>query len=304
MHNDINPDSKLTILVVDDERSNLAMLNMILCDEYEIITAKTGEAALLLAVEARPDLILLDIILPDINGFDVLVKLKEDPTTQKIPVIFITGLNSESDEEKGLRLGAVDYIQKPFKNVLVKARVNTHIEMQWQMRVVEQLGLIDPLTGIPNRRSFDDRLEMEWRRAIREKKPISFLMIDIDRFKIYNDTYGHPQGDTLLKAVARIFKERAKRPGDLSARLGGEEFGILLPDTGMPSALSIAEKIHADVESLRAPTADGTEITSTTISIGVASVLPGKHDLASDFIFTADKNLYTAKTSGRNKVCW
>jgi diguanylate cyclase (GGDEF)-like protein len=296
--------AKLTVLAVDDEHANLAVLYEILHDEYEILTAETGEAALLLAAEAKPDLILLDIILPDINGFEVLAKLKENLDTGKIPIIFITGLNSESDEERGLRLGAVDYIQKPFKSILVKARIYRQIEMLRNIRVAEKQGLIDPLTDISNRRNFDERLDMEWRRAIREKRPISFLMIDIDKFKDYNDTYGHPQGDTMLREAARILKKRAKRPGDLPARLGGEEFGVLLPDTDRMSALVIAENIRTDAAALRVPTADGTEITSMTISVGLVSALPEERDPVSEFISTADKNLYLAKTSGRIMLCW
>ncbi|MDR3338344.1 MAG: diguanylate cyclase [Treponema sp.] len=296
-------DSKYTILIVDDEKANLTILNQILSEEYEIYMAKSGKAAFKLAVEGKPDLILLDILLPDINGFDVLVNLKENPETRSIPVICITGLDSEKDEEKGFLLGAVDYIKKPFKHTIVKVRVKNHMEIVRQMHVIERLGLIDPLTDIANRRSFDDRIAMEWRRAIREKRPISFFMMDIDKFKNYNDTYGHLQGDALLKAAAKIFTLNARRPADLPARLGGEEFGILLPNTGFEAALLIAESIRADVEALRVPTEDGSEMTGTTISIGVVSVLPGGNDLVKDFISRADENLYAAKETGRNKVC-
>jgi diguanylate cyclase (GGDEF)-like protein len=143
---------------------------------------------------------------------------------------------------------------------------------------------------------------MEWRRAIREKQPISFFMLDIDKFKNYNDTYGHLQGDALLKAVAKIFTVNARRPADLSARLGGEEFGILLPCTGPEAALLIAENIRADVEALKVPTADGSEITGTTVSIGVVTTTPAGKDMVKDFISRADENLYAAKETGRNKV--
>ncbi|MDR3342998.1 MAG: diguanylate cyclase [Treponema sp.] len=299
----MNDGPKHTILTIDDEDANLMVLNHILFEKYDIYMAKTGQVALKLAREKKPDLILLDIILPDITGFEVLEKLQSDPETNKIPVICITGLDSENDEEKGFLLGAVDYIKKPFKNTIVKIRVNTHIKILQQMRIIERYGLTDPLTDIANRRNFDERIDMEWRRAIREKKPVSFLMIDIDKFKHYNDTYGHPQGDTLLKTVAKIFVAIARRPADLPARLGGEEFGILLPSTGAEAAFLVAESIRAAVESLRVPTADRSEMTTVTVSIGVATALPAKNDLVKDFISRADKNLYIAKKTGKNRVC-
>ncbi|MDR1901001.1 MAG: diguanylate cyclase [Treponema sp.] len=293
---------KFTILIVDDEKVNLAVLNRILSDEYRIFIAKSGETALQLIASEKPDMILLDVILPDINGFDIIVKLKEKPDTKNIPVICITGSDSEADEEKGFRLGAVDYIMKPFSSSIVKARVRTHMEIVRQMRAVERLGLTDPLTNISNRRSFDDRLNMEWRRAIREKKPISCLMIDIDNFKNYNDTYGHQQGDILLKKIAKIFSSRARRPADLPARLGGEEFGMLFPDTDGEAAVSIAEGIRSDVEALRVPIAGGEGVSAATISIGVVSAAPGRNAPVKDFISLAGEYLYAAKRAGKNRV--
>jgi diguanylate cyclase (GGDEF)-like protein len=299
----MNDDPKQTILIVDDEKANLIVLNQILSGAYKIFMAKTGQAALKLARAKKPDLILLDIILPDISGFEVLEKLQSESETNSIPVICITGLDSENDEEKGFLLGAVDYIKKPFKSTIVKMRVNTHIKILQQMRVIKSYGFTDPLTDIPNRRCFDERIVMEWRRAVREKKPLSFLMIDIDQFKSYNDTYGHHQGDVLLKAVAQIFLAMVRRPADLPARIGGEEFGILLPDTGAESALLVAESIRAAIESLRVPTVDGSKMTAVTISIGLATALPVKDDSVKDFVSQTDKNLYSAKTTGRNRIC-
>jgi diguanylate cyclase (GGDEF)-like protein len=240
--------------------------------------------------------------MPDISGFDVLSRLKETQSTQNIPVIIITGLSGEDDEERGFFLGAVDYITKPFKNGIVRARVGTQMQVLRHIRTIERLGLIDPLTDIANRRSFDDHFDLEWRRAARDKLPISFLMMDIDKFKNYNDTYGHPQGDVLLQNIARIFASAARRPSDLAARLGGEEFGILLPDTDAADALIIAEKIRAETEAMRIPTADGKTITTATISIGATTIYPGENDKPKDFLSKADENLYTAKTTGRNRI--
>jgi diguanylate cyclase (GGDEF)-like protein len=294
---------KFKVLAVDDEKSNLMVLHSILSAEYSVFTARTGEEALSRVAENPPDLILLDILLPGIDGFEVLRRLKGSPETRLIPVIIITGLQSDVDEEKGLLLGAVDYITKPFKNTIVMARVKTHIQIVRQFRMIERLGLVDPLTDIPNRRCFDDRIGIEWRRAIREGKPISFLMMDLDNFKQYNDSWGHPQGDVLLKSVCRAFTAAARRPGDMAARLGGEEFGVLLPDTDLSASLKVAEEIRSRIENLRVPTVDGKTETGITISIGAASLIPARDMSIADFISTADRCLYAAKASGRNRVC-
>jgi diguanylate cyclase (GGDEF)-like protein len=172
-----------------------------------------------------------------------------------------------------------------------------------QFRIIEKLGMVDPLTDIPNRRCFDDRLANEWRRALRDRKPVSFLMLDVDKFKNYNDTWGHPQGDTLLTSIACIFSSVARRPGDVAARLGGEEFGVLLYDADMNAALKIAEEIRSRVEQMVVPTADGKTETRVTVSIGAVSCIPEKDTATADFLLTADKNLYKAKESGRNRVC-
>jgi diguanylate cyclase (GGDEF)-like protein len=299
---DMGADGGYSILVVDDENSNLVALDKILRPEYTVLTARSGDEALRLAGAHKPDLMLLDVIMPGMSGFEVLVKLKESVDTKNIPVIIITGITGDNDEERGFFLGAVDYITKPFKNTIVKARVRTHIQMVRQIRTIEKLGLVDALTDIPNRRSFDNRIEVEWRRCIREVKPISFLMLDLDKFKNYNDAYGHPQGDVLLKSVAKVFASWARRPTDMAARLGGEEFGVLLPEADLNSALGIAEKIRAEVESLRIPTFDGNEITSATVSIGISSTTPGEEDSMEEFIAHADELLYAAKAAGRNRI--
>jgi len=242
-------------------------------------------------------------MMPGMNGFETLKILKESVETQNLPVIIITVENNDATEEKCFNLGAVDFISKPFSSVVVRARVKNQLQIVNQFRTIERLGLIDPLTNIRNRRSFNDRLNTEWRRCLREKAPLSFLMLDVDKFKDYNDTYGHPQGDTLLKTLAMIFESSARRPADIIARLGGEEFGLLLPNTSLKPAMEIAETIRESVESLRVLTADGRSDTRTTISIGVAALVPTEDMHAEDLICKADEYLYMAKTSGRNKVC-
>jgi diguanylate cyclase (GGDEF)-like protein len=294
---------KCRILVIDDEKTNLLILYKILSPDYMIFTAKSGSEGLRQAASERPDIILLDIIMPDMSGFDVLKVLKSDPELKDIPVIIITGLDNESDEEKGFLLGAVDYIFKPFKNTIVMARVKTHIQIVQYIKMIEQLNRADPLTGIPNRRCFDERIAVEWKRAARGNMPVSFMMIDVDKFKDYNDTYGHPQGDALLKAISEIFVSTARRPPDMAVRLGGEEFGILLPETPEKAACMIAEEVRSRVEAARIPLADGSAFTSTTISIGVTTQIPDEESVLEDFIARADANLYIAKNAGRNRIC-
>ncbi|MDR1961842.1 MAG: diguanylate cyclase [Gracilibacteraceae bacterium] len=293
---------RYTILIVDDAKMNLMTLYRILSQDYAVLAAKNGLDALSQAEKYAPDLILLDIMMPDIDGFEVLVRLKESPNTQNIPVIIITGLDNVDGEIKGFSLGAVDYITKPFQSDIVRARVKTQIKIISQMQTIEKLSLMDPLTGIANRRCFDDRMAMEWKRAIRDQAPISFLMMDIDKFKTYNDTYGHPQGDVLLKMAAQVFTAAARRPADLAARLGGEEFGVLLPYANLENALAVAEKIRSGVENMRTPTADESVITTATISIGVVSAVPRETDLIKEFISEADACLYNAKNTGRNRI--
>ena len=266
--------------------------------------AKTGDAAIKRALADKPDLILLDVMLPDLSGFDVLTKLKLMDETRNVPVIFITGLTGASDEEKGLSLGAVDYITKPFNDAVVKARVRTHLQIVKHIRTIERLGLVDALTDIPNRRMFDMRMKDEWRRTCRSRSPLSILMIDVDRFKNYNDTYGHPQGDILLQFAARILLGNLRRPSDFAARLGGEEFAVLLADTGADGAAVVAENIRDGIGSAVIPYLNTGEPTSVTVSIGGSSTVPDMGMVMSDFIQLADQNLYIAKENGRNNaVC-
>jgi len=290
-----------TILITDDEKMNVEILGSILSPMYNLFISMNGPRTLAIANEHAPDLILLDIIMPGMSGFEVITKLKESDVTNKIPVIFITGLRSSEDEEKGLFLGAVDYITKPFNKSIVKARVNTHIKIIDQMRTIERIGLLDPLTKIANRRGFEERLSAEWRRALRERTPISFLMMDVDKFKNYNDTFGHQQGDAALKAVAEISVKTLKRPVDFAARWGGEEFVILLPGTDIDGAAEVAEGIRRHVEASVILT-EGEAETRITVSIGVNSGIPDADTPTADFLNKADQALYKAKESGRNRV--
>ena len=293
---------KNSILIVDDEKASLMYLNHLLGVDYVIYTARDAEDALEKANKYLPDLILLDIIMPGMNGYEALVSLKGSNVTKDIPVIFITGLSGNDDEIKGLDTGAEDYITKPFNNTIVKLRVRNQIKMVNQMRTIERLSMIDHLTDIANRRSFNLQMEREWRRAIRTQSPISLIMVDVDKFKIYNHTYGYPQGDIVLQKVVDLVKQNLSRAADFMARLGGEKFAVLLPMTDMTGALSIAENIRTTVESTIIPCLNGVP-TNITVSIGVNSQMPSQDDSVDFFIFQADNALFTAKEMGRNRAC-
>lgn len=295
--------NSFSILVVDDDRSNLDVLTHILKSQYTVQVAKSGISALKRARELQPDLILLDIVMPDMNGFEVLAELKGSDETRHIPVIFITGLTQSEDEEKGFLLGAVDYIVKPFKTAIVKARVRTHLRIVKQIQTIERLCMIDALTDIPNRRSFDQQSSVEWKRATRDKQPLSLLIIDVDHFKVFNDTYGHPQGDVVLQAIGQMLHKFLKRPADFASRIGGEEFAVLLPNTRPEDVAHLAEELRATAEALQVHSLDSGPPLSVTISIGVASAVPEHGMQLSDFIALADEALYSAKNTGRNRVC-
>ena len=304
------------ILIVDDSLLNQAVLRNILSPEqtdagnlphesgpYIIEVAMSGQEALEKVTPFNPDLILLDIVMPGMSGFDVLAKLKESDDTQAIPVIIISSLSDEANEEKGLRLGAVDYIRKPFVQSIVMARIKTHQAIAKQMRTFENQALYDPLTSLLNRRSFDFHIDRIWGHLVRQKETISLLMIDVDNFKKVNDTYGHDSGDVVLRAVADAISGTLKRASDLLFRWGGEEFTVLLPSTHIDGAMLIAERVRESVSNADMKDACGTEIPRVTVSIGVASMTPCAGSAISELVRQSDKALYAAKESGKNRVC-
>ena len=222
--------------------------------------------------------------------------------SRNIPVIIITGMDDEESEERGLMLGAVDYIKKPFKHGIVRARINTQIHFIKQMQTIEQLGMLDGLTGISNRRAFDIQLQTEWNRAIKEATELSMIMLDIDNFKIYNDTYGHPQGDIILQSIAKILKSETKDSPNMVFRYGGEEFAVILPTDGLAGSVHVAERIRLRVEETEVLSIFSDTLTSVTVSLGVASMKPSITDSVYYIIERADQKLYQAKHDGRNRV--
>jgi len=298
-------DHKQRVLVVDDERVNRATLAAVLKDDHQVILAKSGEQALdRLSIDAEIDLILLDVIMPDMDGYEVLHRIKSNDATKDIPVIFITALNSIGDEERGLSLGASDYVGKPFSPAIVKARVSNLLRFVRQRKMLETLAGRDGLTEIANRRTFDQALEQEIGRSMRSGQALSLIMLDIDYFKQFNDHYGHARGDEALKTVARVLTQTLHRPADMVARFGGEEFAIIMPDTGAPGGQEVAEAVRHAVVSLAIPHANSQAHPQLTISVGGITLTAFSSHTATQIIQLADEQLYKAKEQGRNRVCW
>ncbi|MBF0341129.1 MAG: diguanylate cyclase [Magnetococcales bacterium] len=291
------------VFIVDDETVSIDVLATLLRPDYRVVSAKSGEAALArLDSHALPDLILLDVVMPGMNGYQVCEQLKNSVRTRDIPVIFITSSIAEEDETQGFSVGAVDYIGKPFRPAIVLARVRTHVELKKRGDMLERLAILDGLTSIPNRRRFDQFMEYEWSRSLRYAHPFSLLLMDIDFFKLYNDHYGHAQGDACLRLVAEAISRSMPRTVDLAARYGGEEFACVLPATHEAGATAVAERILQAVRGLQIPHAHSKVADHVTVSIGVASMVPTLQRQPLDLITRADQALYKAKRSGRNRL--
>lgn len=295
---------KPMILIVDDKPANIHILAEALGSQYDITVATSGKLALELIGRAnKPDLILLDIIMPEMDGYEVCNRIKENDATKDIPVIFVTARNAPSDEEHGFNLGVVDYISKPYNLPIVLARVRNHLKLKLKSDMLESLAMLDGLTGIPNRRRFDEIIGMEWRRAVRSGRSLSLVMMDIDFFKQYNDNYGHGAGDNCLIKVASALARCLSRPGDLVARYGGEEFIALLPLTDEAGAFTIAKRFLSEIDSLMIPHAYSEAAGYVTISAGCASIIPTRTTSHKLLLQSADTLLYEAKKNGRNRVC-
>jgi len=294
---------KQTVLIVDDAPENIRLLGEELAQDYDLVVATNGEDALGIAFsEDPPDLILLDIVMPGMDGYDVCKRLKAEEATRHMPVIFLTAKSNESDEQKGLSLGAVDYITKPFSLAIVKARVKNHLELKQRGDMLEAMSARDPLTGLANRGRLGQVLQMEWRRCLRTARPLALIMIDIDHFKSYNDSLGHAAGDACIKSVAQALDAAMRRPGDLVARYGGEEFTAILPDTDAQGVIAVATTMRETVESLAINHPSSPISDWVTISCGAAIAIPASHLTSEDLLSAADKMLYRAKEKGRNRV--
>lgn len=290
-----------TILIVEDSLLQAQALERILEGAYQVQLCSEGRQALKAVEQLRPSLILLDIIMPGMDGFAVLEALKQNERVKDIPVILITGLSDTKNEEKGLLLGAVDYIIKPFHDRVVKARVDTHTQLYRYRRAMEHLAQLDGLTGIPNRRSFDQQLQKQWGQAMADRAPLAIGMLDVDLFKQYNDKYGHLQGDDALKFVAKTLYSTLQQPEAFTARYGGEEFVFLLWGDAVSQGEALATSLCESISLLGLPhptTPSGV----LTVSLGLLTLTPTPHLPPLDALRQADALLYQAKAQGRNRV--
>jgi diguanylate cyclase (GGDEF)-like protein len=334
-----NPESSLgSILLVDDKPDNLRLLSTMLIEhQYEVRRVTKGVMALKTAKAAPPDLIVLDIKLPDIDGYEVCQSLKSDSLTAEIPIIFISALDHVLDKVKAFSVGGVDYITKPFQVEEVLVRVKNHLtlrtqhkqlleqnerlqqeiqarkeieaalqesqlELQKLNQELQRLVHLDGLTQTANRRQFDHYLQQEWDRLIAEQKPLSLIMCDVDYFKSYNDTYGHQAGDDCLRAIAQAISQAISRSTDLVARYGGEEFGIILPQTELGEAEAIAQKIQQEVQYLKLVHSQSQASAYITLSLGITCLIPQPNSSQCLLIEWADRALYQAKKQGRNCI--
>lgn len=327
------------VLIVDDQLDNLRVLSTILTKEgYYVRKALNGQMALIACETMPPDIILLDINMPEMNGYEVCERLKDNPQTSNIPVIFISVLDDVLDKVKGFKIGGADYITKPFQFEEVLARVqhqltiqrlqiklqetnrklleqNSQLSTEIEKRIKAEAALqsannklrelvwSDSLTQIANRRYLDDYLQREWQRSAREQVPLAFILCDIDYFKYYNDTYGHVAGDACLKRVAKAIRGAIRRPADLVARYGGEEFGIVLPNTSFDGGVLIAENIQSQVQTLKIAHLSSGVSEYLTLSMGIASKVPTHQSSPKILLAASDKALYQAKVRGRNRYC-
>jgi len=309
-------DQRHKILVVDDEPINIMLLERVLEKEYLVFTAHSGLKAIEVARLENPDLILLDVMMPHMDGFETCARLKSISETRNIPVIFITAKLDSDSQTHGLEIGAVDYIAKPINVQLTVTRIHNHMALKLHMdmleyinneldiknRQLEALSRQDGLTGLANRRYFDEAIETELRRSAREGKPLSLFLCDIDLFKQYNDHYGHLAGDDCLRSIAAIMQRIFRRSGDTIARYGGEEFAIILPNTPYSMAVQLAETLRAQVQSEAMPQSISPEAPHLTISIGAVTLENSLGVSPKWFAETADKALFESKHAGRNLV--
>lgn len=318
----------VNILIVDDRYENLFVLESLLDNMgCNIIKATSGNEALSLMLDYDFALVLLDVQMPDMDGFETAELMRSSSKTRYIPIIFVTAISKEQKcVFKGYEVGAVDYLSKPIEPIILQSKVKVFIELYNQKRLIEEqsallqlklneltelreqnfklenLSLCDGLTGISNRRHFDQYIEMSWKSGIRSGKPLSMIMGDIDFFKDFNDNYGHLKGDECLIDIARTIASSCKRPLDLAARYGGEEFSVLLPETDKTEALALAEQIRKSIEELSLTHEFSKVASHVTISLGVTTIVPNSSYSIDEFINCADKALYISKSKGKNCV--
>jgi diguanylate cyclase (GGDEF)-like protein len=291
------------MLIVDDQPTNIQVLYRLFTEDFQIFMATSGEQALAMAMTEQPDIILLDVVMPGLDGLEVCRRLQRNSETSEIAVLFVTAQQSPEEETEALAAGGVDFITKPINPAVVRARVRTHLTLKRQTDLFRQMAFVDGLTQSFNRRYFDDRLDGEFKRCARNKHPLGLIMCDVDFFKRYNDSMGHQAGDECLQRVSQAMKRALLRPGDVFARYGGEEFACILPDTTLEGAFQVAQRIASEVEAaaIAHPTSGVSSI--VTLSLGVAVKMPDSQVAMVDLIALADAKLYEAKGAGRARAC-
>lgn len=291
------------ILIADDDPVSLYLLSNVFTEEgFTVNCVKSGEEALNTVLSFRPDIIVLDIVMKGMYGYEVCERLKANRETADIPVVFISSREDVEAEISGLRAGGIDFITKPFNPAIVRMRVSNYIELKKTRDNLEHMSITDQLTGLFNRRYFDKMLNSELRRSSRSHDCLSMLMIDVDKFKLYNDCNGHLAGDECLKLICQTVRRSFRRVGDLVSRYGGEELAVLLPTTPLTSAVMLAENTRKNVEDLHILYSGLPENGFVTISVGVAAMTPEPGANPQLLLNDADKALYQAKTKGRNRV--
>jgi diguanylate cyclase (GGDEF)-like protein len=300
----------MKVMLVEDDRSAMMVTTAYIKSfGHEVVQAKTGESALELFDPNTMDLVLMDYLLPGIDGEETTKRLRIKYKDEWFPIIFITSANDDKHLAQGLEAGADDYLYKPVTPIVLKSKIAAIarlVKMQKDLleasKKMEQLSYLDGLTHIYNRRGFDRAMNSEWKRRQRNKTSLSFLMIDVDYFKKYNDHYGHQSGDDCLKTIATTLENKLLRPADIVARYGGEEFAVLLPGTPKLGAIKVAERLVKSIEGTMIPHEKSDVSKYVTISIGVAVTSFDEKTTLESLIKTGDKSLYKAKTSGRNKI--
>lgn len=298
----LTPKAKPRLLVVDDQPTNIQVLYQILSDDYQVLMATSGEQALLVCASKRPDLVLLDLVMPEMDGYQVCQRLKADSASRDIPIIFVSAQTDAAVEEMGFDLGAVDFISKPINPRIVRARVKTHLMLKAQSDLLRNWVHMDGLTGVHNQRYFQERIAAEMGRANRNTTALSVIMLDLDFFTRFNERYGHESGDHCLRLVAETLKKMLMRSGDHVARGSDDEFFCLLPDTGLSGALQLAEEIKNKIVALQIEHADSSVAPFVTVSAGVASKPEKVAGKALDLLNMAETQLHTAKELGRHRI--
>lgn len=288
------------ILIVDDNPDTIQLLSTLLKDKGELLFATNGQDAISLAEQELPHLILLDMEMPDMNGDETCRALKRNPLTRDCTIIFITAHASTEMELNAFDAGAVDFISKPFNPTIVNARVNTHLTLKHHADTLQRLANRDGLTGVYNRRFFDEQIEGEFRRHVRHGHCLTVVLLDLDYFKAFNDGYGHLEGDECLKQVAQALDAGFRRPGEALVRYGGEEFAVILPHTSPEASAAVGERVCRLVRELQIPHAFSKVASIVTTSVGLATHTPGSGQSVKELMKMADEALYRAKANGRN----